>query len=432
MEDKRWVINMQRFSNNRNLSIIDLEESGIYSQELLDSIKHGEYDKLEQLPNEIKVDKDYMEPLLYAVKNDFNTYEVYRYYGENLQNDSKLAAEIILLEPDLLEGTPLSGNKQFIIDNVHSNPDIIRYMSEYLKEDDKLIIELYNMNDSEIMQAIINNCEISNVIVDNPNLSSDKEFMSSVIKLDHTLLQFASEDLRNDYDFLKEESSQNEKIIDYVVDNMDKFGIEGIKGTRDTSKEFTIEDCMQLIDEIAQNGTDKRFNHLKEKIQEKGIDDVHTMRWLTAMVAQRDDISPDMVKKVLNYSMLTMEKNKQELANSEDVDIKLDSMLELIPPRVLNRLKDKVEAQGVEIGEELNERLNNYIHFHERYHEQFNEQKQRNKNIISIEDIENATEGVKASDLKAVIEETEKAIEGEKKINSFEQEKENGENEYER
>lgn len=422
---------MQRFSNNRILSIIDLEQSGIYPQELLEDIKHGNYNELERLANEIKADRDYMEPLLYAVKNDFNTYEVYRYYGENLQNDSKLAGEIILLEPELIEGTPISGNKQFIIEHVNSNPEIIQYMSDDLKEDDKIIMQLYNMNNEEITQNIVNSCIMSSAILNNPELANDRDFIGNVIKWDCSLLEFAGEELKNDYDFLKEQSLENEEIIDYVVENMGNFGTEGIKGVRDTSKELTIDDCMNIIDELSQKENGEKYEKLKRKIQDRGVDDVHTIRWVTAMAAQSDDINPQMLKKILNYSILTMEKNRNELLDTKDEQIKLDSMLELISPRVLNKLKDKLEEQGIEIEEELKIKLDDYSKFHEEYHDKFQKQKQKNKEGITVEDINDATKEVKASELKAVIEETEKEIK-EDKTNLLDKDIENGENIYER
>lgn len=301
---------MKKFSNNRVVTIKDLEESGIYEQALLQDLNNGDFRRLSDLPIETRADIDYMEPILFAVKNELNTFRVlYKYYAENLQDNVKLASEIVATEPNLIEGTPISRNKQFVIDNIEVNPQIIKYMSFSLKSDTNLIQELSNINNPEIRQEIAKNCEIA--LASNPELSNDKEFMSTAIDKDVKLLEYASDELRNDKEFLKEKSSQNEKVIDYVVDNIQKFGLEGIKGVRESSRDFTIEDCITLIDEMAENSEDERYAKVKAKIQERGLDDVHTVRWVTAMAAQRDDINPELVKKVLNYSMLTMEKTKQ-------------------------------------------------------------------------------------------------------------------------
>lgn len=423
---------MHMFENNTIVTIINLEESGMYPKELLDNIKHNEYEVLERLPKHLKTDKDYMEPLLYAVKNDFNTYVVYKYYGENLQNDRKLATKIILSEPNLIIGSPISSDKQFIIESVHINPDVINYMSDALKKDEELIVELCNMNDKNIIQNIVDSCEIKDTILDNPQLQNDKEFMENILKIDYTFLEVAGEELRNDYDFLKQQSLHNYEIVDYVVDNIDMFGNEGIKGVRQASKDLTIDDCMTIIDQLAQKEDGEKYEKLKQKIQDRGIDDVHIMRWVTAMASKSDDIDADMVKKVLNYSMLTMEKNKNELSADSNGDIKLDNMLELISPRVLNRLKSKLDVQGVEVDEELNKKLENYSQFYQEYHEKFQDQKRNKKNMVTVKDVNDATEDVRAGELNEVIEETEKEINGESKENTNEKSKESGDSEYER
>jgi len=407
---------MKNFSNNRNLTIKDLEESGIYEQYLLQDLKKGDFRSLSDLPIETRADIEYMEPILFAVKNELNTFRVYKYYAENLQDNVKLASEIVATEPNLIEGTPISRNKQFVIDNIEVNPQIIKYMSPSLKSDTNLIQELSNINNTEIRQEIAKNCEIALAIASNPELSNDKEFMSTAIDKDVKLLEYASDELRNDKEFLKEKSSQNEKVIDYVVDNIQKFGLEGIKGVRESSRDFTIEDCITLIDEMAENSEDERYAKVKAKIQERGIEDVHTVRWVTAMAAQRDDINPELVKKVLNYSMLTMEKTKQDLTETGEMQINLDNMQELITPLILNRLKEKLQLQGINIEDELQQKLDNYQEFYDKYHAQFKEQKkQANKAKIDLTDINQTTENVKISDVQFETQEIKEAVANENK-----------------
>jgi len=407
---------MKNFSNNRNLTIKDLEESGIYEQYLLQDLKKGDFRSLSDLPIETRADIEYMEPILFAVKNELNTFRVYKYYAENLQDNVKLASEIVATEPNLIEGTPISRNKQFVIDNIEVNPQIIKYMSPSLKSDTNLIQELSNINNTEIRQEIAKNCEIALAIASNPELSNDKEFMSTAIDKDVKLLEYASDELRNDKEFLKEKSSQNEKVIDYVVDNIQKFGLEGIKGVRESSRDFTIEDCITLIDEMAENSEDERYAKVKAKIQERGIEDVHTVRWVTAMAAQRDDINPELVKKLLNYSMLTMEKTKQDLTETGEMQINLDNMQELITPLILNRLKEKLQLQGINIEDELQQKLDNYQEFYDKYHAQFKEQKkQANKAKIDLTDINQTTENVKISDVQFETQEIKEAVANENK-----------------
>lgn len=220
---------MKKFSNNRTLTIKDLEENGIYGQALLQDLKKGDFRRLFDLPIETRANIDYMEPLLFAVKNDLNTFKVYEYYAENLQDNVKLAAEIVLTEPDLIADTPISRNKQFIIENIEANPQIIKHMSSTLKSDTSLIQELSNINNPQVKQEIAQNCEIELVMEVKPELSNDRDFMSTAIDKDVKLLECANDELKNDKEFLKEKSSQNEKVVDYVADNIQEFGLERYK-----------------------------------------------------------------------------------------------------------------------------------------------------------------------------------------------------------
>ncbi len=406
---------MKKFMNNKIVTIKDLEESGIYEQALLQDLNKGDFSRLSELPIKTRSDIEFMEPILYAVKNELDTFSVYKYYAESLQDDEKLAAEIVVVEPNLIEGTPISRNKQFVMDNIEVNPQIIKYMSSALKSDPDLIQELSNINSQEIKQEIAQNCEIALLIARKPELCNDKNFMSIAIENDVKFLEYASEKLRNDKEFLKEKSSQNENVIDYVVDNIQKFGLEGIKGVRESSREFTIEDCMNLIDEMAENSEDERYAKVKAKIQERGLDDVHTVRWVTAMIAQRDDINPETVKKVLNYSMLTMEKTKQDLTEAGEMQINLNNMQELITPLILNRLKEKLQLQGVNIEDELQQKLDHYQEFYDKYHTRFEEQKKANKERINLTDIKQTTENVKISDIQLETQEIKEAVANEER-----------------
>lgn len=383
---------MKRFKNNRILRIKDLEESGIYEQQLLEDLKKNDFRRLADLPIETRANIDYMEPLLFAVRNDLNTFGVYKYYADNLQNNIKLAREIVKDEPDLIEGTIISRNKQFIIDNIEVNPQIIKYMSTDLKTDTNLIKKLSNTNNPEIKQEIAQNCEIALVIACKPYLSNDKEFMSVAIERDAQFLAYASDELRNDKQFLQETSSQNEEVIDYVVDNIQKFGLEGIKGVRESSRDFTIKDCMTLIDEMSKNSKDNRYEKVKAKIQERGLDNIYTVRWVTAMAAQRDDTNPELLKKVLNYSILTMEKIKQDLTENGEMHISLDNMQQLITPLILNKLKEKLQLQSISIDDELQQKLDNYKVFYDKYHAKFKEQKKlKNRDCVDKSKLFRAT-----------------------------------------
>lgn len=315
----------------------------------------------------------------------------------------------MISEPNLIENTAISRNKQFILNNVGVSPRIIWYMSPNLKEDSAFIKELLKIDSPQIKEEILKISDVKTLIQINPQLCNNKDFMSNAIDKDMTFIEFVSKELKNDREFIKEKTAQNEMLIDYVVVNIENFGLEGIKGARDSSKGFTIKDCMEIIDELAGSSQDKRYEKVRQKVQEKGIEDPHTMRWITAMVAQSDNVSPELVKKVLNYSVLTMEKNKQEVEQNGEKEINIDNMQALITPLILDRLMSKIPEN--EIDDELIQRIDEYKVFYEKYHELFKESKKKApEDRIKIGDIKERIKGSKISDINATTKETIDAV----------------------
>lgn len=115
--------------------------------------------------------------------------------------------------------------------------------------------------------------------------------------------------------------------------------------------------------------------------------------------------------------MLTMEKTKQDLTETGEMQINLDNMQELITPLILNRLKEKLQLQGINIEEKLQQKLDNYQEFYDKYHTQFKEQKkQANKAKINLTDINQTTENVKISDIQLETQEIKEAMVNENKV----------------
>ena len=385
---------MQKFSNNKSLFIKDLEDSGFYNQDLLNSLKNREfYAIMDFIPEDDRANIDIMEPLLYAVRNELGTYEVFKYYQKNLQNDIELASEIIVREPELIKDTPISLNRQFILDNMEKNPKIIEYMNSNLKTDKDFISQISSTKNPEVMEEIIISCVAIDLVLNNPELGRDLSFMDLAIDQDVNVLKYASEEIKNNKEFLKIKSSQNENVIDYVVNNIGDFGLEGIKGVRESSREFTVDDCMSIIEEMATKGEDVRYQKVIDKVKERGADDPCVVRWITAMAAQRDDLSPELIRKVLNYSVLTAEKTRQDITENGEMHLDIDSMQELITPQIIEKLSSKLESKGIQKDDLLQQKIDKYKEFYDEYHEKFVEQKmkafqEKQDNIQSDNNIE--------------------------------------------
>jgi len=388
---------------NENREILKLDDLiGFYDEKLLKDLREGKYDELALLSSDDRNNGKIMEPLLYAVKNEKNTYKVYKYYGETLQRDilrdnKELAVNIVIKEPELIEGTPISRDPQFILENVQINPKVIRYMDSRLKTDSKFIDYLSNQSNSEIISEIARAGVVAEIL-NNPELSNDKEFMSNAIRNDVTFLEYISEDLKNDGEFLRTEASQNEDVINYVANNAEKFGLEGIEGVRESSTEYITsnKEYLEIIDNKAQE--ENRYKNAKEKIQKHtNSGNKGTATFVTAaVVSQSDNVNEEFVRRTLNYATLTMEAIKRDITKSGEMKLDLENRQQrrLVTPKVFDRLLKKLEEQGISLDEEFKQKMDNYKEFYNGYMSKVretNKQKANDKKTLSIEEVREST-----------------------------------------
>jgi hypothetical protein len=208
------------------------------------------------------------------------------------------------------------------------------------------------------------------------------------------ILQVGSE-LRNDVEFLKEEAKENQDVISVVAKNLSEFEFDGIKAVQETSKELTFDDCLKLIDELVEKSDDARFEKMSKKISEireqerqeaeknnekydGKIKNPVVMKWVTAMVAQREDLNPELVKKVLDYSILTMEKTKRDVGEDGRMKLTIENAQSLITPTIINRIKGIVEKQGYEVDREYEKAIASYTMFYEEFNKQYREEIKNN------------------------------------------------------
>ena len=240
---------MERFEYDKStVTLNELIAKQLYSKELLEALKGGKYQELYTLSASDRANRDYMEPLLYAVKNENGTYAVYTYYAENLQNDTRLAAEIIQTEPQLIEGTPISQNKEFVMAHISSNPNIIGYISPTLKSDVDIIHEVYQIGDASAIEALAQESakvEIIQTILANPELSNDKEFMTSAIEKSGDAIALASAELKNNYEFLREAYKGNIEAVDYTAEHTEEFGIKGLLAAKEVIIETSSDNAIK-------------------------------------------------------------------------------------------------------------------------------------------------------------------------------------------
>lgn len=332
-------------SNRENLKISDLKKSKLYNIKMLEQLEAGDFTGLKQLSADDRNNRQFMEPLLYAVKNELNTYKVYKYYGENLQGDilrdnKELAVDIVIKEPELIEGTPISRNPQFILEHVQSNPEIIRYMDQHLKTNDIFINELNNKKNSLITAEVIRIGLVADIL-SNPELSNNKEFMSNAIKENGSLIEFASDELKNDYKFMRENCTNNNEVIDYVSKHTQEFGKDGLSATKDALVEVssdkaisgfeeenkkikekietnTEQDEITLEELLKKNKQLERHIKFFERIKNGEIDPVRAARLIDKFCVNLDEDYKNKIKQLLKLDEAILEREEQEKVESKE------------------------------------------------------------------------------------------------------------------
>lgn len=227
----------------------------VYDEGLLTQIESGKLISLNNIDLSLRNNKFFMEPLLYAFKNSkYATYEVYTYYGDGLKlQDLTIATEIVVNEPEVLKKTVITDTDTIVLYLVPYNPEIIMYISDDLKKDGEFIEELCETGNKEAIMYAVRECNISEVLADNPELANNPEFMRSAIKEDVNMLSNANEELKNSPEFIKEVSKENKEVINYVVEHTEEFGKEGLGAAKEV---------------LAVNTTSKAIEEFKEELAE--------------------------------------------------------------------------------------------------------------------------------------------------------------------
>lgn len=398
---------------NKNVNFKELEEKGIYPQELLLQLKRRNYSYLNsELTNTQKNDKEFMEPLLYAVKKEYKTYEVYTHYGKSLKENFMLVKEIVRNnEPELIKDTSISDNKEYILDLVEINPKVVLYMSNNLQADNKFKAQLLDLDNKGINICV--------KLIENPQLANNIEFMKDAVKFDVSFLGQIGDELKNNYEFIKDASRENYEVVNYIINHEENFGLEAISGAKDTTQELTIEDSMKTINEEAKTNVDKRYQKVVNKVNEKGKKDVRAVRWVTAMAAQSDKVTPEYFKKVFDDSTLAMLSIKKDLTQDGKEKVSVENMQKMVTPQILNKLKEKAIEQGLEVDIELENKIEEYTKYFYNYRERLNEEKrknlEKNKQQNSPKDIERLTGGVQLSGIAEEPKSIRNVVENERK-----------------
>lgn len=238
--------------------LIDLEQSGMYSKNLIESLKKNEYSNLRDYlsPDELS-DWDIMGPILHAIKNEYNTYIIYKYCGENIQSDPKLSREILREEVKLIEGTPLSRDKEFIKKSIDVNPNVMLYMSDDLKSDTEFLKDCISNENIGVEQ-------LKSIIQDNPKLAKDNDFMVEAAKKDASMVLLCDKELKSDYKSMEKICRENDEVISYIASNTNEFGKEGLQASKDVLVDKSSENVINGFKE-EMTGVNKQIEQAKQE-----------------------------------------------------------------------------------------------------------------------------------------------------------------------
>lgn len=221
----------------------------IYSEELVQGIENGDLNCLYNIDAAERNNKFFMEPLLYAVKynSKLASYEVYKYLGEELQKDLEIAEEVAINEPEIIDGTAVSNDDTIMLHLANINPEVILYISDELKNDGEFIEELCKTGNKEAIRYAARECNISEVLADNPELAKDSEFMTEAIK-------------------------ENKEAIDYVVEHTEEFGIDVLNTAKDSLEEKLLTEAKKEVEDGRANLETEKDKLTPEQIKRKERD----------------------------------------------------------------------------------------------------------------------------------------------------------------
>ena len=348
-----------------NQTLEQLENTGLYSKDLIDSLKSKNFSAIKNLSSEQRSNSKYMYPLLWAVKEEMGTFAVFSHMSEDLQSDTYIASEVIKSEPELFAESPLSGNRSFILAHIQSIPNLSNYMNAALKTDLSFIKTLCEASSPDVAKQILNNVNIEDpsILDDVPSYTEaavDAVIVAAVVSNPENLLDL-SEEQKNDYATLKEAARQNDKVIDFVVDHMEEFGSDGLRGIRESSEDAVIESYTEAIKNSENTGGILNIDKVVDLEHPDKVTDPGAVAKLLAIGYLTDNIDEDLARKAVNVAALTMQRAKDD---PEWLKNDPEAYKAVFDPNILDKCLQILEQGEVELSPQVKELLEGYRDFH--------------------------------------------------------------------
>ena len=367
---------MEGIQNCEKFNFKDLEDIKQYPVELIEELKKENIDSIIlYLDSEQRNKKEVMLPVLYTIKNEFNTYIVYEYFNDELQKDMvDLAKEIAKEEPEVLKGSAICNSKQFV-EVIKENPNVTKYMSEQLKQDTEVVVELANSEDRDVLNNLAQNVNFENLLQANPEVINNPDIMMAYIREDASVIGYVSEELKDNYEFIENACIGNLETITYVSEHTDDFGIKGLEATKNVLVSTATQTALDEI-EVAQKALEQASEEqdiLEEKVEESELvsDEKPEKKIMPKMPSK---------KKTAQRSMRNNARFLKKIQNGEIDPARAARLIKTFCKDIDPKYMEKIE-QFIKINDATEKR---------KEQEQVIEEEAK----IGLEDIEGATAGV--------------------------------------
>jgi len=355
--------------NQAEVTFESLRETG-YNEEVLNAVKNESFESLRG--NEFLKDIEAAKFILYACVNarvEMN-YSIYAYLQEDVQmgllSETNISNNILQIAPDVIENTPLAKDENAILANVNDNPEIVKYISNDVVDKPAFVSELVDKS-PEVAKEMLEKYPVEKLIATNPELATNPAFMAEAIARDVTVIKFANEEIRNNYDVFAKAAKENSQVADYMLQYIGSFGEEAVRGAKDGTTESVREDTVATLKEASEkySGYDKLKKQMKgqESLEREGKAEYKLRSNVGIYVkARASDIraNEEQINKIFNSIELTMEELRRELKDNPEVFISQTRYGALPTPK---ELKEMIEKSTLEDKEMFAERLAKYEKF---------------------------------------------------------------------
>lgn len=372
---------MDNLIDYSKIKLDNLAETGLYDEELINSLQRGDYGILNKLDNSKREDANFMFPILYSMINDpsidkSDAYSAYEFCGDKLKralvNDYNLSCDIMLYQPELIIDSPLAVEKNIILQNVEKNPDILKYVSPSLNEDHEFLSDLSNLNNREVIKEAINKFSAEKIISSNPALLQNETFMREAISNDISLLRYANKKMLNDYDLFKYVAENNKDALRYTAENSEKLGLEAINGVKDGALKALTE---EVIDSFSEE--EKQEKSVKRSVEFLGSDkndDLLKARAFSHALNKRETVSQEELEELFNFAEVLRIALERKIEENPEYVVSQEDLKGLISHRELTNALDKSPLKDDEI---WRKRVKEYNKFVQRIRREINKNKEK-------------------------------------------------------